>query len=256
MTRTNKETTTPPTPVSVLLSLLLVSDVSSSWSFSELQCTLQTILWKNSVPESSLVQRILEYLLIEPVRRARAIGCSSQLDEMMPLSECLDDSESTWWISKPTTTTTTTTNHKDHDSSLSSYEYVDFDLTRGDTEEEEDPSPPPPPPSLVRLSAIEIKIPPLPQGPCSLYEFRLESRRSDDDENGVPLVHGFLESRAGDQRFPMDNDNDDNISADVHNVRLVCISNQISRFQQQQQHPNSILPTDYQSIGFYAIRFS
>jgi hypothetical protein len=240
-------------------SLLLVSDVSSKgWSVSKLQWALRTILLcqqqqHHTVPaELFLVDHILEYVIIEPVRHVRAICCSSQLEDdetKMPLSECLQDSESTWWISKPQSQIPT--NDSTTDSSSPSYEYVDFDLTRGFTTEEHDNRRPP---SMVRLSAIEIKIPPLPQGPCSLYEFRLESLPSSGNSTDgntkqpVVLVHGFLENRTGYQRFPIDHPT----FADVSTVRLVCISNQISRFQ----HPNSRLPANLSNVGFYAIRFS
>jgi hypothetical protein len=189
-----------------------------------------------------LAQRILQYLTIKRVNQGqvRVLECSSH-DRGHPLVCCLSPDEETWWMSANRTMPLGR-----------GQQWVQFALS----------------PTLCRLSAVLLKIPPLPQGPLSVREFFLQAFSIDRGWHSISPIF-VVENRVGWQRFPLLD------PADVDEVRVVCVSNQMSAFvQQQQQQPQNIDNVNnnnnddahdgtglaaamrrFESVGYFAIRF-
>jgi hypothetical protein len=163
-----------------------------------------------------LAFRVLQFLVIQRVdpNLVETIGCSSH-DEVHPLEACLSDDETTWWISER------------HSMPCGrGREYIQLSLG----------------PTLRRLSAVSIKIPPFPQGPLSVREFLIESPTIIDGEWTAVSQNFTVENRTGFQLFVLAE------PVDVQQVRLVCLSNQISSITQFTTHP-------FESVGFFSVRF-
>jgi hypothetical protein len=233
---------------------------------------------------SDVCIRVVQWLVVERLNmeHVTAIGCSSQYidpnrmalrntatpmsssssSSSLPtksallsfLSDCLSDDDTTWWISKEglddryqyvdfrcvPTTTTTVNNNTTTTKPLPSY-----------------------PLHRVRVRAVSLKIPPLPQGPMSLRGFVLQksdhidssssstsTTASTNNNNNIvwetisPLW--TLESRSGWQRFVLQ-DTDGPI--DVRYLRILCLSNQIAALNDRRFRG---LP---QAVGFSCIKF-
>jgi hypothetical protein len=200
-----------------------------------------------------LMRRVAGYLTVRPVQQSdvRVVGCSSH-DRRHPLESCLTPADSTWWISGPQTMI--------HGRGR---EYVEFRLCPAGYRE-----------SCRRLSSFSLRIPPLPMGPLSVREFELQGRVERFHAAGVTTdtssssssfsyrtlaltTPSAVQNVSGWQDFVLQE------PADVSVVRIVCLSNQISRFMEDAANANStsgpILPlvaTPFDQVGFYSIRFA
>jgi hypothetical protein len=177
-------------------------------------------------PELSV--RVLEYLVIEPVSatEVQVVGCSSH-DGVHPLKACLSDDDTTWWMAAESSMPLGRGN-----------EHVE--LLMG--------------PTLRRVKAIAIKIPPLPQGPLSVREFRLDAPANNGEWKAISSVF-TLDNRLGFQRFLLADE------MDAKQVRLVCLSNQISthidgpgpggmRRRGTAEHPAT---RRFETVGFFTV---
>jgi hypothetical protein len=204
---------------------------------------------KSLTPE--LMRRVAGYLTVRPVQQSdvRVIGCSSH-DRRHPLESCLTPADSTWWISGPQTMI--------HGRGR---EYVEFQICPAGGHE-----------SCRRLSSFSLRIPPLPMGPLSVREFELQCRVERFHAAGgatnvstssfsyrtlALTTPSAVQNVSGWQDFFLQE------PADVSVVRIVCLSNQISRFMEDAANANStsgpILPlvaTPFDQVGFYSIRFA
>eukprot|EP00527_Entomoneis_sp_CCMP2396_P002279 CAMPEP_0198149946 /NCGR_PEP_ID=MMETSP1443-20131203/48729_1 /TAXON_ID=186043 /ORGANISM="Entomoneis sp., Strain CCMP2396" /LENGTH=155 /DNA_ID=CAMNT_0043815117 /DNA_START=288 /DNA_END=755 /DNA_ORIENTATION=+ len=116
----------------------------------------------------------------------------------------------------------------------------------------------PPSCSMVRLSAISISIPPMPQGPLSVREFCLHAHSSKLNKWHAVTRVFEVASTPGWQRFALhesddttnNNTNTNNRGLDVDKIRLVCLSNQMAR---RTDHFGRVEMFD--SVGFFSVRF-
>ena len=98
--------------------------------------------------------------------------------------------------------------------------------------------------SMVRLSAVHIMSPPMPRGPLSVRTMRIDSATNPTTGEWVPVSPVLvIENRSGWQRLELPD------PVDAQYVRAVCLTNQASRFFNEQP------PTDFSSVGFFTIRF-
>jgi hypothetical protein len=217
---------------------------------------------KSLTPE--LMRRVAGYLTVRPVQQAdvRVVGCSSH-DGRHPIESCLTASDSTWWISAPQTMI--------HGRGR---EYVEFHLcppSGGEGHRRE---------SCRRLASFSLRIPPLPMGPLSVREFELQSRIEQFHSGGDASSKSSSKASSSSSSFayrtlPLATPSSvQNVSgwqdffleepADVSVVRIVCLSNQISRFMEEAAANNNsnsgpILPlvsSPFDQVGFYSIRFA
>mmetsp|Transcript_19655 Transcript_19655/g.36688 ORF Transcript_19655/g.36688 Transcript_19655/m.36688 type:complete len:206 (-) Transcript_19655:230-847(-) len=157
--------------------------------------------------------------------KTRAVTCSSTSGQYS-LDHCLIDSENSWWIS-----------------SFGSFrngkgeEYIEFELAS----------------TMVRLSAVHICIPPLPRGPLSVRTMRLDAPTTTTSLNAggewravTPIL--VVENRSGWQRIELPS------PIDVQFVRVVCLSNQASRFLSPEGAPAE-LDSNFGAVGFFTIKF-
>ena len=147
---------------------------------------------------------------------AEAVAASS-MDSMFKLERCMVDDQDSWWLS-----------------GFGSMprgrgdEYVEVRLSKTN--------------SLRRVQSVSMSIPPLPVGPLSVREFRLEVANQQGDWTQLPFEFQ-VQNESGMQRFPIGN-------VDATSIRVVCLSNQISPFLDSMESPN-----DMERVGFYAIKF-
>ena len=213
--------------------LLLSSVVPSLDELREILSHIDLRPSSSSEPQrlpAELLQRILSFLVIERVYpiEVKAINCSSH-DKVHALSRCLVDEHWSWWLSAPGTM-----------KGGRGQQYVQFLLG----------------PRLRRLSSICIKIPPLPQGPLSVREFLVQQFTLERGWHAVSPIF-TVQDHGGWQRFVLPG------KVDVDEVRVVCLSNQISAakelLSQQQSFGQNGEPLDplrrFQSVGFFTIRF-
>ena len=106
-------------------------------------------------------------------------------------------------------------------------EYVEVRLAKANT--------------MRRIQSVSMSIPPLPVGPLSVREFRVDIANERGDWKQLPFRFQ-VENVSGMQRFPIGN-------VDATSVRVVCLSNQISVFLDAMESPN-----DMERVGFYAIK--
>jgi hypothetical protein len=215
---------------------------SAKGSYSELLALAETLNFGSSKKESArgricvlppeLAYRVLQFLVIHRVDpdMVEIVSCSSH-DKVHPLEACLSDEETTWWISGQHSMP-----------QCRGSEYIQLSLG----------------PTLRRLAAVSIKIPPLPQGPLSVREFRIESpkttRASTTDEEWTAVSQVFtVDNRTGFQRFVLAH------SVDVQQVRLVCLSNQIASFIEDgfgaRHNVNVNAALRFECVGFFSVRF-
>jgi hypothetical protein len=229
-----------------------------------------------------LGERVAHYLVIQRVDMAHvtATGCSSQqqpppqpppplhddnvnessIVPRMPLSECLVDSDTSWWISQ--------------DSVEVEPQYVEFALVSGGSGSSSSSSSSSSSnnnhtQSACRLSAVAIRIPPLPMGPLSVREFRLDAMTTAtnfmDHGNSTttsvltatttcwtPITSVYeVENRTGWQRFVLPNR-----GVDVSRIRVVCLSNQFGHLNLPPSPRRQTTATaPYAQVGFYCVRF-
>lgn len=173
---------------------------------------------------SEIIDRIISYFTVRPVDHGetKATACSSTSDHH-ELSSCLVDDTDSWWISAMFSGI----NSRGHGK-----EWVEFRLS--------------PTHVLRRVSALNISIPPLPQGPLSVRTLRIEALNTLGEwYDATPSL--LVESRSGWQRLTFD-------SFDAHTVRIACLTNQASRFLSDSDGglDERML---FAGIGFYAVRF-
>jgi hypothetical protein len=194
-------------------------------------------------------QHILCYLLVEPIRPSEVTvtGCSSHDNAHSP-AHCLDDSPLSWWMSAPQSMP-----------QGRGREYVQFRLG----------------PCPRRLTMFGIKIPPLPQGPLSVFEFCLEVPRAplrqadlEGEEKGdsrewIPITpvlstsnhahmqwfdisfarRRLIESMEGMIPRKIVSDESMLYQVDAQDIRLVCLSNMVS------PHVQNFLSVIDRSVG-------
>ena len=194
---------------------------SMKCSFDSLQKLVQRVNFdpsgtvKHLPPELS--KYVAKFLTVRRVVRddVEAVAASSM--DMAPhtLADCLVDNEESWFMSAAGTMPRGRGD-----------EYVEFRLSKR--------------PVLRRVIGVSVRIPPLPLGPLSVRDFRVDVA----DEWGIwrqlPGVYS-ADNRAGMQRFLIGD-------VDAHSVRVVCISNQISTFMGEESDPN------FERVGFYAVQ--
>lgn len=208
----------------------------------------------SSLPQE-LIRKIASYFIIERVTHSQvqAIQASSTAGRF-PLQEVLRDDDTTWWISS----TGSMPKGRGH-------EYVQFRLG----------------PVLRRLSAISIKIPPLPLGPLSVRTIRLdvllEEGATSSSLDMVPHheeqqqwktvstpSHWTVENKTGYQKFEL------HPPIDAKVIRIVCLTNQMSRFLQNYDDAEEDEEEEeeegmgrnrhrvlhqFESVGFYSVLF-
>ena len=170
-----------------------------------------------SIPPE-IVQKIAIFFTtrrLEP-KQTRVNGVSSTSGQYN-VEECLVDSENSWWIS-----------------AFGSFrhgrgeEYIEFELG----------------PTLKRLTAVHLSIPPLPRGPLSVRTMRLDSNANATGEWRAATTVLTVENRSGWQRIELPS------PIDAQFVRVVCLTNQATRFQ------NEDAPSDeWDAVGFFTIKF-
>jgi hypothetical protein len=112
---------------------------------------------------------------------------------------------------------------------------------------------------LRRLTAVFLKIPPLPQGPLSVREFRIEAPSSNST---TAIIDGELtewtavsqvftvDNRTGFQRFVLSD------PVDLSQMRLVCLSNQIDPYVNVEDEvvASDHVPRRFECVGFFSLR--
>ena len=195
---------------------------SMECSFDSLQEIVQRVNFdpsgtaKHLPPELS--KHVSKFLTVRRAVRDEVEAVTASSMDMAPhkLADCLVDNEESWWMSALGTMP-----------GGRGEEYVEFRLSKI--------------PVLRRVIAVSVRIPPLPQGPLSVREFRVDVA----DEVGLwrqlPGVHS-VDNRTGMQRFPIGD-------VDAHSVRVVCLSSQISTYIGEDPDHN------FERVGFYAVQF-
>jgi hypothetical protein len=143
---------------------------------------------------------------------------ASSMDSLFKLEGCLVDDEESWWLSGEGTMPRGR-----------GEAYVEVRLAKDN--------------SLRRIQSVSMSIPPLPAGPLSVREFRVDV----SSEQGVWVQLPFVfqvENVRGMQRFSIGN-------VDARSIRVVCLSNQISHALLGVLDE---LNTSLEQVGFYAIR--
>jgi hypothetical protein len=186
---------------------------------------------------NELIHNIGHYFVVNPVqhKQVTAIAASSTVGRF-PLGAVLEDNDATWWIS-----------------AMGSMplgkgaEYMEFQLS----------------PVVTRLSAVSIKIPPLPVGPLSVRTFRVAipdvsvSSRTITPTTWINATDELtVENKTGYQRFEL------SLGIDARLIRIVCTTNQISRFLGQnnevagdENNNNNNNNNQFHAVGFYSVKF-
>jgi hypothetical protein len=215
---------------------------SAKCSYSELLALLETLdfdvgsKYKHVLPPE-LAKQVIQFLIIQRVDSAmvEVIGCSSH-DKVHSLQACLSDDESTWWISG------------EHSMPRGrGCEYIELSVGQ----------------KLRRLKSVSIKIPPLPQGPLSVREFRIEAPVRTTTTAATTATDGELtewtavspvftvDNRTGYQRFMLSDP-----VLDVSQVRLVCLTNQIDPYVNVEDEvmASDHVPRRFECVGFFSVR--
>lgn len=178
---------------------------------------------------TEVVKHILSFLTVKRVKpdEVQVTNCSSH-DGTHPLSLCLRDQESSWWLS-----------HHGTMPGGRGQQWVQFRLSD----------------KLRRLSSVSLKIPPTPQGPLSVCEFGLQAFHLERGWHAI-TPRFRVQNQAGWQTFSLVEE------ADVDEVRLVCYSNQvadlISEFREQNPNETNLLLKlrRFESVGFFSVKFA
>jgi hypothetical protein len=176
---------------------------------------------------NELIHNIGHYFVVNPVqhKQVTAIAASSTVGRF-PLGAVLEDNDATWWISAMGSMP-----------QGKGTEYMEFQLS----------------PVVTRLSAVSIKIPPLPVGPLSVRTFRVAIPDSVSPTTWINATDELtVENKTGYQRFEL------SLGIDARLIRIVCTTNQISRFLGQK---NEVAGDDnnnnnqFHAVGFYSVKF-
>lgn len=177
---------------------------------------------------AEITHKIASFCTVEPVDPSlvQVVRASSSSDQH-PLSAALDDSHSTWWISR----TGTMPRGRGQ-------EFLELQLST----------------RVCRVRTFSIQIPPLPMGPLSVRRLRLERKQGD---HWVPMSPIWtVENRTGWQDFTLDP------PVDVQFVRVVCLSNQMAMILEQFENDDDDdndhdQPRNHliSSVGFYSVKF-
>ena len=195
---------------------------------------------------NELIHKIGHYFVVNPVQhhQVTAVKASSTVGRF-PLGVVLEDNDATWWISA--------------NGSMpqgKGAEYMEFQLS----------------PVVRRLSAVSIKIPPLPVGPLSVRTFHIAIPDTSTGISQLPMTSTTtttttstawiyatpeltVENKTGYQRFECS-------GIDAKSIRIVCTMNQISRFlgqntnnQDDNNNNNANAANQFDAVGFYSIKF-
>lgn len=177
----------------------------------------------------NLAERVLSYLTVEGVQHEQVCATtSSSHDGMHPLSQSLIDNNNTWWLSRPGTMP----NGRGE-------QWVQYSMNwEGD---------------VRRISTVSIKIPPMPLGPLSVREFCLQKFSFERGWHSFTSTFAVA-NRCSWRQFHF-------AGVDVDEVRLVCLSNQISDYMTnlKAKHPNDTelisRLSKYESVGFFSVKF-
>lgn len=194
-------------------------------SFQELQTAIREMCFHPNITRARIVQlpsdlgdhHVASFLTVDSCvnSQVKAVSASS-IDSQYKLTGCLVDDTDSWWLSAGGSMP-----------GGRGEEYVEFLLS--DKE------------ALRRLQAVSMAIPPVPAGPLSVREFRVDVK----DEKGVwtTLPHiCTVENIDGMQRFPIGD-------VDATSIRVFCLSNQISAYL------DAIYPSEMERVGYYAAKF-
>lgn len=194
---------------------------SMNCTYSQLQNLVQKINFdqsgtaKHLPPELSC--HVANFLTLRKVVRGEVEAVeASSVDSPHSLSECLVDNEDSWWMSAFGTMP-----------GGRGDEYVEFRLCKRHV--------------LRRVVGVHVRIPPLPLGPLSVREFRVDVADEEGIWRQLPAIFP-VDNRSGMQRFPLGD-------VDAHSVRIVCLSNQISPYLDAES------PILHERVGFYAVQF-
>jgi hypothetical protein len=165
-----------------------------------------------------LHRTIAEYLVVQPIctPEVMVVGASSDRGDF-PLERILIDDNQTWWMSE--------SGSMPHGRGEV---YVEFCVSKNG--------------QLRRLQSISISIPPLPFGPLSVRKFRVD-HSTDAGLNNWHVGEEIMSlsgNRYGMQRFDLK-------PMDAVRVRLVCLSNQVSVYDD-----NADLGS-HGCVGLYAV---
>lgn len=196
--------------------LMRNSGYSSYQALTQLITKIVSKTQKQTVPQE-IIRKIAIFFTTKRLdpKQTRAVRASSALGQYS-LDQCLVDSDTSWWISAPGSFR----NGRGE-------EYVEFELG----------------PSLQRLTAVHISIPPLPRGPMSVRTMRLDANVSGEwraASVGILTVQNI----SGWQRIELLH------PIDAQFIRVVCVTNQASRFLNDEAVSN-----DFDAVGFFAIKF-
>jgi len=170
------------------------------------------------LPEDT-VEYIGSFLTIQRIqpKELSVVKASSDRGDY-PLSDVLKDNSTSWWISA--------------EGSMPQGRgivYLQFQVA--------------PDLQLRRVSSVSIRIPPLPYGPLSLLEFRIDHSPEKDKwiKGNITMK---LKSVSGMQHFEL-------IPTDTREIRLVCLSNMVSGMRS-----GLGFPLTYSScVGLFAVSF-
>lgn len=191
-----------------------------SAAYNELVAALETS--KLKFPRDVAV-RTASFLVVQPVvgTEISAVACSSTRGDF-PLSITLAEEEesSSWWISAEGTMVNGI-----------GEQWLEYKLT----------------PSagtiLRRCRFVGVSIPPLPQGPLSVRQFRVDSSQ---DGGKTWMLGGTIyetENETGIQTFRLAQE------IDANRVRLVCLTNAAAR-------NDEIYSAWYDCVGLYRVRWT
>jgi hypothetical protein len=224
-------------PLCVPEELLIVNEMKCD--FAQLVSVIELLPMLNHNHQTlpaELFRKIASYHTLKRVEpsQVQAVRASSTMGDSISLSDVLNASDdSTWWMSRRGSMP------RGH-----GREWVHFQLASKE--------------GVRRLSGLEIKIPPIPMGPLSVREFYLESRIKVESRvvnNNNVLVEEWVrispnwmvENKTGLQRFEL------LFSVDATDVRLICLSNQISTYLGNGADDD--LVDRFDSVGMYAVVF-
>lgn len=196
-----------------------------------------------------IIHKISSFFTVRPVcmSNVEAIRASSS-SQQHPISAALDESESTWWISRSGSMPSGT-----------GREHIEFQLCSPSSDRGGR--------RVCRLEQFSIKIPPLPMGPLSVRLLRLEEKKmatswstADDGTATARTITTWdvispvwtVENKTGWQNFSLPS------PKDVQNIRVVCLTNQMAEimFMAGGTDMEEHLQHEYASVGFYSVKFS
>ena len=187
---------------------------------------------------NELIHNIGRYFVVNPVQhnQVTAAAAASSTVGRFPLAAALEDNDATWWISAMGSMP-----------QGKGTEYMEFQLS----------------PVVTRLSAVSIKIPPLPLGPLSVRTFRIAIPDDSVSSQMTPTTTWInatdeltVENKTGYQRFEL------SLGIDARSIRIVCTTNQISRFLVQNievagddNNNINLNNNQFHAVGLYSIKF-